>query len=156
MRHERHGFTLIELMIVIAIVGILAAIALPNYQRFQGRNKQSEVKLNLKALYTAAKAQYAEHATFDVGLNILTFSPEPNYRYTYSYNASTGTKQHIGSPGGACEAGITSVVTQNTFVATGCGNLDNDPFVDSWRIDDTMQLWNGTTSAASDGSDLSH
>ncbi len=46
------GFTLIELMIVVAIIGILAAIAIPNFLKFQAKSKQSEAKSNLGAIFT--------------------------------------------------------------------------------------------------------
>src|SRR6476661_2572888 len=59
-RSNRRGFTLIELMIVVAIIGILAAIAIPNFIRFQARAKQSEAKANLKAVFTAQRAYYQE------------------------------------------------------------------------------------------------
>ena len=59
-RQLSKGFTLIELMIVVAIIGILAAIAIPNFLKFQSRARQSEAKSNLKAVFTANKSMYAE------------------------------------------------------------------------------------------------
>lgn len=54
------GFTLIELMIVVAIIGILAAIAIPNFLKMQLRAKAGEGKVNLAAIRTAQESYYAE------------------------------------------------------------------------------------------------
>src|SRR5256712_6540731 len=84
------GFTLIELMIVVAIIGILAAIAIPNFIKFQARSKQSEAKANLKAIFTAQKAFYQEKDRFSTLTGEVGFEPERNNRYAY-FLAATGT-----------------------------------------------------------------
>jgi len=148
MNKLQRGFTLIELMIVIAIIGILSAIAIPNFNRFQARSKQSEVKTNLKALYVAAKSYFAEHDSFDAGLNSLGFTPESGFRYSYSYASSatgattyyTGASQVAGQisncPG--------STVSTSSFTAVACANIDTDNTADIWQIDDSSLLSNTT------------
>ena len=61
---NRKGFTLIELMIVVAIIGILAAIAIPNFLAMQLRAKRAELPSNLDGIRTAEKAYQAEWDTF--------------------------------------------------------------------------------------------
>ncbi len=61
---SRKGFTLIELMIVVAIIGILAAIAIPNFLRFQLKSRTSESKVNLAAIRTAEESYLAEFGTY--------------------------------------------------------------------------------------------
>src|SRR5690242_5514541 len=77
------GFTLIELMIVVAIIGILAAIAIPNFIKFQARSKQSEAKANLKAIFTAQKAFFQEKDHFSSYTGDIGYEPERNNRYAY-------------------------------------------------------------------------
>jgi type IV pilus assembly protein PilA len=64
LNKRRGGFTLIELMIVVAIIGILAAIAIPNFLRFQLKAKTSEGKTNLAAIRTAEESYFAEFGTY--------------------------------------------------------------------------------------------
>ena len=58
---KREGFTLIELMVVVAIIAILAAIAIPQYRKFQLRAKTAEAKTNIGAIRTCEEGWAAEH-----------------------------------------------------------------------------------------------
>jgi type IV pilus assembly protein PilA len=58
------GFTLIELMIVVAIIGILAAIAIPNFLQYQMKSRQSEAKTDLQAIKTSEVAFNAERGCY--------------------------------------------------------------------------------------------
>jgi len=61
----RHGgFTLIEILLAVAIIGVLAAIAIPDFLRFQMRAKTSECKSNLKAIAVAEESYRAENDTY--------------------------------------------------------------------------------------------
>ncbi|HEB89082.1 MAG TPA: prepilin-type N-terminal cleavage/methylation domain-containing protein [Deltaproteobacteria bacterium] len=64
IRKSNKGFTLIELMIVVAIIGILAAIAIPNFLRFQLKSKSSEGKVNIAAIRTAEESYLAEFGAY--------------------------------------------------------------------------------------------
>jgi type IV pilus assembly protein PilA len=61
---KQEGFTLIELMIVVAIIGILAAIAIPNFLQYQLKSRQSEAKVNLNAIKTSMIAFQAEKSCY--------------------------------------------------------------------------------------------
>lgn len=80
MKKNMQGFTLIELMIVVAIIGILAAIAIPNFIRFQARARQSEANTNLKSLFTGLRTQQRKPPN---RIRATSFAPERGNRYGY-------------------------------------------------------------------------
>lgn len=65
MNHGQQGFTLIELMIVVAIIGILAAVAIPQYQTYVAKSQVSRVVAELGALRTAVESCLMEGKDFD-------------------------------------------------------------------------------------------
>lgn len=75
------GFTLVELMVVVAIIGILAAVAIPNYQKFQAKARQSESKIALASIFTAEKSFSAENGSFTGCIRQAGFAPDGAARY---------------------------------------------------------------------------
>jgi len=70
-RAHRSGFTLVELLIVVVVIGILAAIAIPKFQSTKGKAYLASVKSDLKNLSTAEESFFYEHRTYSADLDSL-------------------------------------------------------------------------------------
>jgi len=88
---NQKGFTLIELMIVIAIIGILAAIAIPNYLNYTCKSKQSEAKANLDAIGVSQEAFHGEYDTYSASHGAIGFAQKGNNRYNFVTVAASNT-----------------------------------------------------------------
>ena len=138
--NRKKGFTLIELMIVVAIIGILAAIAIPNFLRFQLKAKSSEGKTNLAAIRTAEQSYYSEFGSYisadpdpavgnvgasktafqgTTGFGIIGWSPEGTVYFSYAVDGD----------------GLNTDIQNNPhtgFTATAYGDIDADTTPQGW------------------------
>ena len=120
IRKRFHGFSLMEVIIVVVIIGILAALAYPNLEKYLKRDRQTEAKTNLSAIYTAQKIYFTLHQSYAEDINELHLSLAQGDPYTFTIQeAST-----------------------STFKAQAEGNIDDDDALETWTIDQDKNLLN--------------
>lgn len=132
--NKQRGVTLIELMIVVVVISILAAVAYPNYQEFTARAKRNEARAALLRLATNQERFYLNNNTFTADLTQLGFAADPAPTETGYYvidvtaaNASnftaTATYQHGGTEASKC----------NVFTIDGRGVKTSTPETNCWE-----------------------
>ena len=143
------GFTLIELMIVVAIIGILAAIAIPNFMTYQAKARQSEAKIGLGGIFTSATSYFAENGTYSLssaGTGPLGYVVSGSPKYSFSYGGTTiNSGSTASSTTGNCGGNTTvtaSLASATGFTAGARGNIDGDATCDEWIMNDIRSLVN--------------
>lgn len=150
-RTSQEGFSLIELMIVIAIIGVLAAVAVPNFLNYVNKAKQVEAQSFLSTLYTAETSYYITNNTFGNLANI-SFPFSGNYNYDHGFTfGKDDTNGICATAANGCtdKSGITAfpkapaavAPTKSAFTALSVGTLKS---TDVWSINEKKSLQNNT------------
>lgn len=156
MLKKLRAFTLIELMIVVAIVGLLVTIAVPQYFKYLAKAKQTEVMVNLASLHTAQQAYFASNGRYtnvlwgedSLGWRPEGYTPgskEQKFYYTYGFNfsgAQEGVHYFTGKlQAAASHLGSTSA-TREGFVIGAAGDVQGKGTVDVWSVDQSRNIVN--------------
>jgi len=164
LRKKSKGFTLIELMIVVAIIAILAAIAIPQYRKFQLKSKTSEAKTNIGAIRTCEEAYAAENDVYllaigypdddvnatkrdwnteDVDASNYTdigFKPAGGVYYNYTVANNTGTNFN-----GASEVPTADITPTGPTVQSRDNTCDIYILTEGDLDSDSSSAWYGAT-----------
>jgi type IV pilus assembly protein PilA len=139
---RKTGFTLIELMIVVAVIGILAAIAIPNYMKYQAKAKQSEAKINMKGVFTVEMTYFTENNKYTGDFNELNWIPVGPYKYAYFIGVDMQGLKNLNVSDATSEGADPPAAGASGFTAVAWGNIDSDPQYDVWEITDKKPLTN--------------
>lgn len=119
-KKSQAGFSLVELMVVVAIIGVLASIAVPSINKYLAKARQTEAKTQLSALYTSEKAFYAEYTTYDPRFLAVGYSPEGQLRYNVGFNTCVAVANAANNgynvtppPANTCSATVYCAVVNN-------------------------------------------
>jgi type IV pilus assembly protein PilE len=133
MRKYMHGITLMELMIVVVIVGILAAVAYPNYREFAARAKRNEARAALLQIATNQERFYLQNNTFTTDMVALGFPNDPFTTDSGSYTVSVGAADATYFTATATFLlGDTESTKCLTFTIDGRGAKTSTPDTDCW------------------------
>ena len=135
------GFSLVELMVSVGIIGTMTTIAVPKYQQFRANAAQSEAQATLSSIYTLQQLKFVEDDGYAVDLTSLGFDIPSGARYAYDTDAYINTGG--GSPlaaGAADRTTFKATADSGTPLASCAGGAK-----DMWCVNHDKELKNDTT-----------
>lgn len=121
-----------SLWLVIAVIGIIAAIAIPSFLGFQAKSRQAEARSNLRSLYTAEEAYFAEHDRYADSFEALDWRPIDDGTLAYTYYL--GEDVIAPAAGHTLPPDVATYANREEFQIAAVGNIDADPSLDVWVI----------------------
>jgi len=135
-----------EWLIVVAILGIVSALAIPNFLRYQAQSRQSEARTNLSAIYVSETTYYGEQTVFGNFTQIGYALAGTQNRYAYRVGPGTTVNVDLLLPGVGVDMGQNPIVPSGItvvpipgFTAVATANLDGDLVMDAWHVNDIKQ-----------------
>ena len=132
LRKNMSGITLIELMIVVVIVSILAAIAFPNYQEFTARAKRNEAKAALLRLAINQERFYLNNNSFTLNLAELGFGSAITETGYYQIEVTAADTSNFTASATYLQGGSEATKCL-TFTINGRGAKTSDPETNCWE-----------------------
>lgn len=137
LSERRRGFTLIELMITVAVVAILASVAIPSFLRYQMKARRSEVFINMRGVATA-QVVYERNYEHFISCTASPSTPLDSNAYPFD-KTLTGWSDLDWEPDGAVRCHYAAQVFTNAkgewVRVTGLCDLDNDNVTATWMLD---------------------
>jgi type IV pilus assembly protein PilE len=126
---KKYGFSLIELMIAVAVVGILAAIAVPSYQAYMTKTNRTEAQTSLVTLASSMESYYTENHTYATAtINGLNGTNQtPNAYYTLSITNLTGSTYTLNATPNGGQATRDTLCQTLTLTQAGTKGIANGP-----------------------------
>ena len=121
MKKLQKGFTLIELMIVVAVIGLLASIGYPNYKDYVTRGKIAEATSQLSDGRIKMEQYFQDNRTYNNTLSPAT-APAVTSNFSYSLSSLTASTYMISASGSGAMTGFTYTIDQNNAKQTSATN----------------------------------